>query len=207
LRKRRTTIREISAVAQPTNLYVVRRSIPFKNRPEAKSFNLSSILDASSQKKSAFLSSISFTTMLSGWSDDNNSNDSDDWQYFDCDDLPATESLPISRSQTNSCQITLGKLQQRRLYGTGIDAMRTAKIRDYDTSKSCILQLLEQQRFIIAKVGLLKLINNALLSCPVNERPNGPSRSQKRLKAGLVQWLDMNSMFMEQYIMNNLATE
>jgi hypothetical protein len=86
--------------------------------------------------------------------------------------------------------------------GTGIEAQRTATLRNYDTSRSLILLLLRRYDISDSNENLRALIRHVLLNCPENERPNGPSRSQNRVKLGLVQWLDTNVELVQQWLLN-----
>jgi hypothetical protein len=67
--------------------------------------------------------------------------------------------------------------------------------------------LLEVHGFSTKKSDLLKLIEAVLKSIPVNERPPGPERNQKRVKNGFIQGMDKNEPLMEEYITKMTATK
>jgi hypothetical protein len=158
-------------------------------------------------KKSIVGYKCQFTLMsFDPWSN-NDSTDQQTWGYNDFDDDMATDSVATIVSQASSSQVIKKSRAQRKSYGSGIEAKRTAFMKNYDTSRSPILLLLRQCGIPDTKSNFLALIQNAVLDCPENERPTHPSRSRKRVKGGLVQWMDMNAEFIQEYILRTYFTQ
>jgi hypothetical protein len=79
---------------------------------------------------------------------------------------------------------------RRRQYGAGIDARRTAQYRHYLTDRSNLMTHLESRYGTITKSLLLDLIRQVVSSSPDWNRPDPPTRNQRRVKGGLAAWLD-----------------
>jgi hypothetical protein len=80
----------------------------------------------------------------------------------------------------------------RRQWGTGREASLTAVYRHYDLSQSPAFYLLGSDTSNLTIEQLLQLIHQIRESIPAESRPKGPSRTQRRVKVGLIAWLDMN---------------
>jgi hypothetical protein len=122
--------------------------------------------------------------------------------YNDGEDLMETNSVATAISDARSRRVTGEPLRQRVPYGTGIEAQRTAVIANYDISRSPILSLLRIYDISDDMKSLLTLIKHVLLSYPEGERPNPPSRTQRRMKRGLVQWLDIHGALIQRCPLN-----
>jgi hypothetical protein len=62
--------------------------------------------------------------------------------------------------------------------------------------RSPVLRFLRDSYGTVTKEMLLNMISASLRRCPESARPLPPTRAQRRMKAGLVSWLDENATFM-----------
>jgi hypothetical protein len=108
--------------------------------------------------------------------------------------FPQVASDPISQQSVSRV------VRPRYPWGYGRDAMRCARFRSYPTAASPIFRYLSQGNIEITKRELQILINLCIASCSEDIRPNPPTRSQKRAKAGLVCWLDENAPCVMRYL-------
>jgi hypothetical protein len=116
-----------------------------------------------------------------------NDEDDDEWYRDVCSgNYPLREPVRTQR--------------QRRQYGHGIDAQRTAPFRRYPMERSPIYRHLRQTSGIVTKELLMSVVTGVLRQSPPDHTPPQPTRSQKRAKAGLVAWLDDNSPFVLSYL-------
>jgi hypothetical protein len=88
----------------------------------------------------------------------------------------------------------------RRRYGDGIDAKRTEQYRAYPADRSIIVPEIARLFGKVTKGLLLRVIEDSLRLCPEDRRPVAPTRSQKRMKAGLVAWIDENRPLVMAYL-------
>jgi hypothetical protein len=168
----------------------------------------------SKEKSLKYVPDLHFTAMSSDLCDENEWIDVESWEFTIIEDANATEpetepeieTIIAPIRQSSSLRTAKHANKPRKNYGTGIDAKRTSSTRRYPAAQSRVLRLLAQYGFPTLKADLLQLINDALKNCPENERPQKPSRSQKRVKNGLVQWMDINEQLMEQYITTMITT-
>jgi hypothetical protein len=82
---------------------------------------------------------------------------------------------------------------QRARYGTGIDARRTAPFHGYPIEHSELYQFLKGARGEVTKNFLLRLVTVVVDSAPPGSGLTAPGRTLKRIKCGLVCWLDENA--------------
>jgi hypothetical protein len=102
---------------------------------------------------------------------------SGDWrQYPEISTMSGTADAPV--------------VPRRREYGRGAEAARTSQVRSYDISQSKVYEWLQAKFKSVSKQMLLHLIRNICDACKEMNRPPPPSRTQMRVKNGLVQWLD-----------------
>jgi hypothetical protein len=106
-----------------------------------------------------------------------------------------SEEWPFAEKQLKSTSS-----RPRIQYGHGLDARRTAKYRCYPISESPVMRSLLQHPDAVTRQGMMTLIDSCLATCPPDRRPNPPTRSQKRVKGGLVSWMDENASFVMHYI-------
>jgi hypothetical protein len=85
------------------------------------------------------------------------------------------------------------KTRPRERWGHGQEARLTAHYRRYEVGRSPIYRILQHQFPMVTAKGMCELIECIIASCPEEQRPRGPSRSQRRVKGGLVCWLDAHS--------------
>jgi hypothetical protein len=88
----------------------------------------------------------------------------------------------------------------RKPYGQGIDARRTSVYRQCKVSQSMIYQFLQHHYGSISHAFLLELVGSIINSCPEWQRPIPPSRSAKRIKAGVVAWMESNVTYVLSYV-------
>jgi hypothetical protein len=84
--------------------------------------------------------------------------------------------------------------------GSGSEAMRASRYRQYDASTSPIYRFLQHDHAIVTRALLTELIEAVVRYTPEQERPRPPSRDQRRAKNGLVMWLDYNSEKVWRYL-------
>jgi hypothetical protein len=77
-------------------------------------------------------------------------------------------------------------------WGKGTDSLKTSQFRAYDISQSPALTYLKWSYNEITKGVLLHLIDAVVMQMPLQERPDPPGRNMKRVKRGLVMWLDQH---------------
>jgi hypothetical protein len=106
------------------------------------------------------------------------------------------DSLMESEYSFDEAAATEDSQTTRPPYGYGVEAQRSAPYRAYPMSRSPVLHLLRGSYDTITKEMLLRIIHASLRRCPESARPSPPTRAQRRMKAGLVSWLDENSTFM-----------
>jgi hypothetical protein len=82
--------------------------------------------------------------------------------------------------------------RRRRAHGLGVDARRTARYRAYPIEESVIHRHLQEVHGIVTIEMLQSLITILIDRCPPWARPPAPTRNQRRVKGGLVAWLDAN---------------
>jgi hypothetical protein len=88
----------------------------------------------------------------------------------------------------------------RRAYGQGIDAQRTAIFRHSQMRNTILLEYLRRLFPVITFQVLNDLIVGALANCSEGTGPKRPTRTQRRVKGGLLAWMDYNSAFMYWYL-------
>jgi hypothetical protein len=96
-----------------------------------------------------------------------------------------TYPIPSSRPKT-----VPSSAQRRHGYGMGVDARRSARYRAYPVQSSTIHRRLCDVYGIVTKEMLQALITAVIDRSPVTARPLAPTRSQRRVKGGLMAWLD-----------------
>jgi hypothetical protein len=115
---------------------------------------------------------------------------------FDNEIITLTQVTKIHIDRHN----VLRTVRSRHPWGYGRDAMRCARFRNYPVVASPIFRYLSQGNEEITKASLQRLIDLCIASCPKDLCPKPPTRSQKRVKAGLVYWLDKNSICVMKYL-------
>jgi hypothetical protein len=90
----------------------------------------------------------------------------------------------------------------RKQYGQGIDAKRTAIFRHYRIQDSYVVRQIACLVPVVTRQVLMNLISDALQNCGDLVCPSPPTRDQRRVKAGLVSWIDHNTAFMSRYLFN-----
>jgi hypothetical protein len=93
----------------------------------------------------------------------------------------------------------------RQPYGHGLEARRSAPYRSYPMCRSPVLHFLHLSYGTVTKEMLLNMIRTSLRRCPESARPAPPTRAQRRMKAGLVAWLDENATFMMCFLHSPMA--
>jgi hypothetical protein len=88
----------------------------------------------------------------------------------------------------------------RMKYGKGIDARRTAPYRRYDIRKSQIFGYLEKRFSMVTKELLLRLAHSIVDSAADPSKVSPPGRTQKRIRSGLVLWMEQNSAVVWSYL-------
>jgi hypothetical protein len=88
----------------------------------------------------------------------------------------------------------------RMKYGKGIDARRTAPYRQYDIRKSAIFCYLEKRFSMVTKELLLRLAHSIVDSAADPAKVSPPGRTQKRIRSGLVLWMEQNSAVVWNYL-------
>jgi hypothetical protein len=120
----------------------------------------------------------------------------DPCSYFQFDSDSSAESDWISGqipSPLNTLDQPISKKRIRRSrkpYGYGVDARRTAKFRKHNITRSWMYHYLEAHYHVVTKDMLLRLVNAVVESIPEHLRPQSLTRSEKRVKAGLMLWID-----------------
>jgi hypothetical protein len=119
-------------------------------------------------------------------------------------DITSSTALPLTETPASaSASASAGSIAPRRVrkkYGQGIDAKRTAVFRNYQPRQVFVLQLIHELFPVVTRQVLMELIVNALARFPLSMRPRQPTRAQKRVKAGLLAWIDENQSFMTWYL-------
>jgi hypothetical protein len=123
--------------------------------------------------------------------------DEDDWNWeSESFDFPTSPDEP-----TNDPPLDIASLREppsqrpyelprpRIPYGTGIDAMRTRSLRNYDRTNSFFYNLLSTSRGKLRRAYLTSVIKSI---CSGEKPPPPPNRNQWRLRNGLIQWMDDN---------------
>jgi hypothetical protein len=120
------------------------------------------------------------------------------FQLEECDedflDAPMDVDHAVQPFTSNPTPISITILaygQRRRNYGSGPEAARTSEFRSYDISQSKSYKWLQDGLGYVSKEMLIHFIQTILTACPEASRPPSPSRTQRRVKNGLVQWLDV----------------
>jgi hypothetical protein len=98
--------------------------------------------------------------------------------------------MAIDATKPPSIAVKRFARHDRRGYGDGEEAARTSRFRSYDISQSRSYQWLQRGFGWVSKPMLIHLIRSIRDACPEGGRPAPPSRTQTRIKGGLVQWLD-----------------
>jgi hypothetical protein len=117
-------------------------------------------------------------------------------------DISLSESPMISdltRSETTIQSIHEKSLRQL-IYGKGKEARQTAKYNQYPIVLSPTASYLQARQIEITKIGLTQLIVRLLDIIPPERRPHKPTRNQKRVKGGLLYWLDHNASVLFPYL-------
>jgi hypothetical protein len=109
-------------------------------------------------------------------------------------------SLPQVADDPIDQQRIPGMVHPRQPWGHGRDALRCMRFRNYPAAASPIFHCLSQGKSEITKPTLQTFIDLCIASCPEDMRPKPPTRSQKRVKAGLVYWLDENALCVMRYL-------
>jgi hypothetical protein len=89
---------------------------------------------------------------------------------------------------------------QRVKYGTGIDARRTAQFHGYNPEHSEVYQALERVGIAVTKDLLLQLTAAIVDNAPPGSGLIAPGRTIKRIKSGLVFWLEENARYTWAYL-------
>jgi hypothetical protein len=113
-----------------------------------------------------------------------------DWIPNDGNPLQMTAVPPKPRRKVHSL---------RKSYGLGIDARRTAVYRCHNVEDSPMYHFLENRFQVVSNAVLLALANAVVENSPAWSRPRPPTRSEKRVKAGLVLWMIRNSPHVMEY--------
>jgi hypothetical protein len=82
--------------------------------------------------------------------------------------------------------------QPHHSFGQGIEAARTARYRRKDLTQSRMFRFLQSQSFYSSIANLMNLIEKIRDWYPHVQRPLPPSRTQKRSRNGLIEWLDVH---------------
>jgi hypothetical protein len=96
---------------------------------------------------------------------------------------------PFPGLEFQSSTLPIRQITRRRQWGTGIEASFTAPYRRYDMSQSPVFRFLRTDVSNLTMTMLSSLIRQIRESLPEHRRPKPPSRTQKRVKAGLIYWL------------------
>jgi hypothetical protein len=142
------------------------------------------------------------------WDDINSSNLFPSFDYDSpldvIDNQPLFDNEIITLTQVTKIPIdqhhVLRTIRSRHPWGYGRDAMRCARFRSYPITISPIFRYLSQGNEEITKASLQRLIDLCIASCPNDLCLKPPTRSQKRVKAGLVYWLDKNATCVMKYL-------
>jgi hypothetical protein len=115
------------------------------------------------------------------------------------DSEPPSQAMPnLTTSEVPA--VSFQPPHHRKKYGQGIDAKRTEIFRRYPTADSYILHQIGKRFKRVTRQVLLDLIDGALASHAQRVPLEPPTRNQKRVKAGLVAWIDDNAAFMHRYL-------
>jgi hypothetical protein len=116
--------------------------------------------------------------------------------------ISLSESPKISNLTRNGTAIqpTHEMSLRQLIYGKGKEARQTAKYIRYPMALSPIAFYLQARQIEITKIGLTQLIVRLLAIIPLEQRPHGPTRNQKRVKGGLLYWLDHNASVLFPYL-------
>jgi hypothetical protein len=127
--------------------------------------------------------------------------DTSDTGFFDNDvwDWESSTVPDFTRIETTIQPSPVMSLR-RLVYGKGKDARRTAKYIRYPISLSPVFLYLQARHIRITKIGLTELVMRLLEIIPPEQRPHGPTRNQKRVKGGLLYWLDHNARLIFPYL-------
>jgi hypothetical protein len=119
---------------------------------------------------------------------------------FNCDFLD-------DPSFSNSApKIEARRVHRRDGYGLGVDARRSARYLAYPKEASAIHKHLHHVSGIVTKEMLHSLIMALISRCSPNERPSAPTRAQRRVKGGLVAWLDEHESMALSYLRSQNAS-
>jgi hypothetical protein len=91
-------------------------------------------------------------------------------------------------------------LPKRCSSGKGTDSQRTSQFRAYDISQSPALAWLKWSYDKVTRDVLRRLIDTVMMQTPIRERPDPPGRNMKRVKSGLVIWLDQHIELVIRYL-------
>jgi hypothetical protein len=134
------------------------------------------------------------------WETWNDADDDDDngW-LWGVEELGVGLGEEMKLHDVEDCVTRSGTMRQRREYGTGPDAKRTAQYRHYRVDQSPVLQEVKCN-CRCDKVFLMRLITAVLNDCSVNSQPPKPTRSEKRCRGGLVHWLDSHRGLVSEFL-------
>jgi hypothetical protein len=131
----------------------------------------------------------------SGWSDDMEccnmscEDTDDDW-------VPRRVSKALHPDEQND-EMKTRNVKKR---GTGCEAEKTSQYRTYDYQTSAVYKRI-QYHFDSCTIPVLNnLITGIRESCPDDIRPEPPSRSMKRIRPGLIYWLDTHESLALKYL-------
>jgi hypothetical protein len=85
-------------------------------------------------------------------------------------------------------------------WGKGTDSHKTVEYRAYHIWQSPALAYLNWSYDEVTKDLLLRLIDAVVMQIPIRERPDPPGRNMKRVKSGLVMWLDQHIELVIRYL-------
>jgi hypothetical protein len=85
-------------------------------------------------------------------------------------------------------------------WGKGIDSRKAFEFRRYDISQSPALTYLNCSYNEVTRHMLSHLIDTVITRSPSRERPTPPGRNMRRVKNGLVMWLDQHIEFVARYL-------
>jgi hypothetical protein len=163
------------------------------------------------------LNSSSLTSMTS-FSDLHSDADSNDWNELTSYDLsldeccgmpsisdppePATL-VPLESIQCHRARITQKKPSKKSSapYGRGIEALRAAQYHHYDTLHSPSFLCLHVIYKEVTRSKLIEVSKAILETTPQGIRLTPLSRHQRRVKGGMLRWLDDNLDALHSYIL------
>jgi hypothetical protein len=116
----------------------------------------------------------------------------------DCQWIPGQDPAPPAQVPSPTSEEKVPHI--RKPYGHGIDARRTVRFHEYGVRDSWMYRYLLCRYRALTKHVLIELASAVIENAPESSRPQPPTRSEKRAKAGLLLWIDRNACLVLDYL-------